>query len=133
LIAKPKSKPLNPLTARAVETIKKEGYHHDGGGLYLRVWPNSPDAAGLSRSWLFRYTVAGNEHWIGLGSAGIVSLVDARSPATSCALSVTKVAIRWPIRLSAPELCRRATLSEGRFTSWLMAPGFHPRPSSYAP
>jgi integrase len=77
-MAKTKSKALNRLTARKVETLKTEGYHHDGGGLYLRVLRSSPETDGVSRSWLFRYTVAGREHWIGLGSAGIVSLADAR-------------------------------------------------------
>jgi integrase len=67
-----KSKVLGRLSARKVETLKTAGYHHDGGGLYLRV------TASGSRSWLFRYATNGGEHWVGLGSAAIVPLADAR-------------------------------------------------------
>jgi integrase len=67
-----KSKALGRLSARKVETVKKAGYHHDGGGLYLRVMGSG------SRSWLFRYATNGREHWVGLGSAAIVSLAEAR-------------------------------------------------------
>ena|SRR5438477_10305509 len=48
------------------------GLHPDGGGLYLQVAP------GGGRSWLFRYSLRGKEHRIGLGSASDVSLKLAR-------------------------------------------------------
>jgi hypothetical protein len=91
----PKSKALNRLTARTVESIKKAGYHHDGGGLYLRVLRNSTEADSLSRSWLFRYTIAGKGHWIGLGSAGIVSLADARIARDELRVARHRGATRW--------------------------------------
>jgi hypothetical protein len=48
------------------------GLHPDGGGLYLQVAP------GGSRSWLYRYSLHGKEHRVGLGSASAVPLKLAR-------------------------------------------------------
>jgi integrase len=48
------------------------GLHPDGNGLYLQVTP------GGSRSWLYRYSLHGKEHRIGLGSASAISLKRAR-------------------------------------------------------
>jgi integrase len=52
------------------------GLHPDGGGLYLQVAP------GGGRSWLFRYSLHGKEHRIGLGSVSAVPLKLARKLAT---------------------------------------------------
>jgi hypothetical protein len=51
------------------------GTHGDGGGLYLAV---KQGATGLTRSWLFRYSVGGRSHWIGLGAYPDISLQRAR-------------------------------------------------------
>jgi integrase len=48
------------------------GLHPDGGGLYLQVAPSG------SRSWLYRYSLYGKEHRIGLGSVSAVPLKLAR-------------------------------------------------------
>jgi integrase len=48
------------------------GLHPDGGGLYLQVAP------GGGRSWLYRYSLHGKEHRIGLGSVSAVPLKLAR-------------------------------------------------------
>jgi integrase len=48
------------------------GLHPDGNGLYLQVTP------GGSRSWLYRYSLHGKEHRIGLGSASAIPLKRAR-------------------------------------------------------
>src|SRR6516162_5121595 len=48
------------------------GRHFDGGGLYLEV--RGPE----SKSWIYRYTLRGQERWHGLGSARDVSLAAAR-------------------------------------------------------
>jgi integrase len=48
------------------------GLHPDGGGLYLQITPSG------SRSWLFRYSLHGKEHRVGLGSARDVPLKLAR-------------------------------------------------------
>lgn len=67
---------LNRLTAFEVRNAG-EGKHADGGGLYLIV------GAKGSRSWIFRYRRRGGtgESEIGLGSAEVVTLKDAREKA----------------------------------------------------
>ena len=59
------------LKALDVERLPP-GLHPDGGGLYLQVAP------GGSRSWLYRYSLHGKEHRVGLGSAKAVTLKLAR-------------------------------------------------------
>lgn len=65
----------NKLTARAVATIKKPGFHSDGGGLYLQVAP------GGGRSWVFRFQRRGRARWMGLGPTELVSLQEGRQKA----------------------------------------------------
>jgi integrase len=65
----------NRLTARTVATIKKTGFHADGGGLYLQVAP----AGG--RSWVYRFYRRGRARWMGLGSTDLISLQNARQKA----------------------------------------------------
>jgi integrase len=62
------------LTAKQVEKAKP-GRYGDGGGLWLQV------SASGSRSWLLRYQRHGKARWMGLGSAKLVTLVDARERA----------------------------------------------------
>lgn len=62
----------NKLTVRQVETLDKPGRYAGGSGLYLQV------AAGGSKSWLFRYMLDGKATAMGLGSASIVTLAEAR-------------------------------------------------------
>jgi integrase len=68
---------LNKLTPRQVAAIKDDGWHSDGGGLYLRV---SDD--GRRRRWIYRYirTIDGKRKVteIGLGAADSVTLARAR-------------------------------------------------------
>ncbi len=68
------ARPINRLSARKVATAGK-GYHADGGGLYLLV----SDAG--TRSWVLRYQRHGKRREMGLGSAAVVSLVEARQSA----------------------------------------------------
>ena len=63
------------LNALAIANANKEGNLHDGGGLYLRV------RADGSKSWAFRYTLAGRKHWMSLGPLRDVSLAEAREQA----------------------------------------------------
>ena len=66
------------LTARAVQTLKSKGRaqrHRDGGGLYLLIAPRG------SKSWVLRTVVKGKRCDIGLGSAALVSLAEARDEA----------------------------------------------------
>jgi integrase len=71
--------PRKPLTAVQVSTIRKPGFHRDPMtvGLYLQV---APAKHGVTRSWAYRYNspLTGKLRWLGLGSAEVVSLADAR-------------------------------------------------------
>ena len=62
------------LTAIGVKNAKP-GRHADGGGLYLMVRPTG------SRSWVLRAQVDGKRKDLGLGSAAVVSLAEARAQA----------------------------------------------------
>jgi integrase len=65
------------LTALSITRAKTPGYMHDGGGLYLQVAP-----AG-SKSWIFRFSLAGKRREMGLGPYPGVSLAAARQAASS--------------------------------------------------
>jgi integrase len=69
---------VNKLSARAVANANKPGLYGDGGGLYLQVSNNG------SKSWLFRFKVAGRSRYMGLGSLNTVSLAKARELAGEC-------------------------------------------------
>lgn len=62
---------INRLSAKAVAGAKK-GYHADGGGLYLLVADTG------TASWVFRFRRAGRLREMGLGSAAVFSLAQAR-------------------------------------------------------
>ena len=62
------------LTARQVATAGT-GYHPDGDGLYLLVAPSG------SRSWVLRYSLRKRAREMGLGSASLYGLADARQRA----------------------------------------------------
>lgn len=65
------SRPINRLSARKLQAAGA-GYHADGAGLYLLVAPEG------SASWVFRYTLKGRKREMGLGSAAVFSLAEAR-------------------------------------------------------
>lgn len=60
------------LSAATVRTIKEPGFYGDGHGLYLKV-----DTSGAKR-WVQRIVIHGKRRDIGLGSASLVSLSEAR-------------------------------------------------------
>ncbi len=62
------------LTARAAMTTKP-GRYGDGGGLYLVVSPSG------ARKWVYRFSFARKVTEMGLGSADVVSLAEARDKA----------------------------------------------------
>ena len=78
-----------PLTAKQVETEKREGYYADGActGLNLQVIQGQ---GRVTRSWLFRYTspTTRTRRELGLGSTRVRSLADARKLATNFRLQV---------------------------------------------
>jgi integrase len=63
------------LTARGVQTQKGAGLFADGGGLYLQVAPTG------AKTWIFRFQLVGRRRDMGLGSAGVYSLAEARQKA----------------------------------------------------
>ena len=69
---------INRLSSRAVATIDKRGRYADGGGLYLQV------SAFDTKAWIFRYTLSGKPHLMGLGSLHTVTLAEAREAAREC-------------------------------------------------
>jgi integrase len=73
---KPAGKHLEKrLSAAFVRTIKDPGFYGDGHGLYLKV-----EASG-ARRWVQRLVIHGKRRDIGLGSASLVSLAEAREAA----------------------------------------------------
>ncbi len=66
---------VHRLSALTVSRENRPGMYPDGAGLYLQV-----SRAG-TRSWIFRYTLAGRTRDMGLGSARDVSLAEARTKA----------------------------------------------------
>lgn len=67
-------RPTNRLTARAVQTARA-GYHADGAGLYLLVTGEG------TASWVFRFRREGRLREMGLGSAAVFTLAEARERA----------------------------------------------------
>jgi integrase len=68
---------LNALVVKAAST---PGYYLDGNGLHLQV------AKSGSKSWVFQFTLNGRRREMGLGSAGVLSLAQARAKAQQCRL-----------------------------------------------
>ena len=68
------------LSAKAVTHARTPGYYADGGGLYLQVSPSG------TKSWVFRYALAGRAREMGLGPLHTVMLADARRRAAACRL-----------------------------------------------
>lgn len=66
-----------PLSATAVKNFHNPGKYYDQHGLFLRIEPTG------SRRWVQRVNVAGRQREIGLGSAELVSLAEARELAVS--------------------------------------------------
>lgn len=66
---------VNKLSAAGVAKERAPGLYGDGGGLYLQV------AKGGSKSWIFRFMIAGKARYMGLGSIDTFSLREARERA----------------------------------------------------
>jgi integrase len=69
------SSDFGKLTPTQVMRLSKPGRYADGGKLYLQV-----SVRGV-KSWIFRYTINGAEHYMGLGALHTVSLDQAREKA----------------------------------------------------
>lgn len=89
------ARPINKLSARAVDALSSRGRHSDGGGLYLKVLPDG------RRQWVFMYRWQGKQKEMGLGAFlpvsvpkgeryEFVSLADARQKATVARAALDK-------------------------------------------
>jgi len=63
---------LNRLTDVAVRKAMSPGWYADGGGLYLRVYPDG------ARRWVFVFTVGGRRREMSLGPLADLTLAEAR-------------------------------------------------------
>lgn len=71
---------IEKLSPLAVSKATKPGYYGDGAGLWLQV------SASGSKSWIFRYTLAGKQREMGLGATHTITLAAARAQAKQCRL-----------------------------------------------
>jgi integrase len=76
---------LHRLTPRQVESIKKDGWHSDGGGLYLRI-----SDQGRRRRWVYRFIRSGKVTEIGLGASDAITLARAREERKRLAETVSE-------------------------------------------
>lgn len=60
------------LTAKKIASLKEPGFYGDGEELYLKI------GAGGARSWILRTVVHGHRRDLGLGSASLTPLSEAR-------------------------------------------------------
>jgi integrase len=106
---------IGKLSAAAVKNAVQRGYYGDGGGLYLQVGLTG------SKSWVFRYKVAGKLYEMGLGALHTVGLAEARTRARQCRehrldglnpLAVRKAA-RMQTNLDAAKAMSFAACAEG--------------------
>ncbi|MEL7461963.1 MAG: integrase arm-type DNA-binding domain-containing protein [Pseudomonadota bacterium] len=92
------------LTAAFVNSVKEPGKYHDGKGmgLLLLVKPSG------SKSWVQRLTIRGRRREIGLGSASLVTLAEARD----AALENKRAAIRGGDPIADRDRVRKALTFE---------------------
>ena len=75
---------VRKLSAKLVENLSSPGYYGDGDGLWLQI------SNGGSKSWVFRFTLAGKRRQMGLGCLNAVSLSIARERAGQCRLLLSE-------------------------------------------
>ena len=68
------------LSATFVRGLKRPGKYYDGGGLMLQATSTRAKDV-VTKTWLFRYQLDHRERQMGLGSARVVSLAEARAKA----------------------------------------------------
>ncbi|MBR0809354.1 integrase arm-type DNA-binding domain-containing protein [Bradyrhizobium japonicum] len=68
------------LSATFVRGLKTPGKFGDGGGLMLQATPTKTKGT-VTKAWLYRYQIDQRERYMGLGSASVVSLAEAREAA----------------------------------------------------
>ena len=85
------------LSASFVKGLRKPGKHYDGGGLMLLAAATARKGV-VNKAWLFRFQIDKRERVMGLGSARVVSLAEARAKANECRklLATVKLIARLP-------------------------------------
>src|SRR5260221_2772469 len=68
------------LSATFVRGLKQPGKFGDGGGLMLQATATQTKGV-VTKAWLYRYQIDKHERYMGLGSARVVSLAEARAKA----------------------------------------------------
>ena len=98
------------LSAKKVERVKAKGRYADGTlpGLYLQV------SARGAKSWLLRYEIDGRKRWMGLGSASVFSLKEARERARSARQKISDKID--PLELRRAERVKQAQASARALT-----------------
>ena len=71
---------MGSAQATFVRGLKKPGKYYDGGGLMLQATPTGTKGV-VTKAWLFRFQIDQRERFMGLGSARVVSLAEARAKA----------------------------------------------------
>lgn len=75
---------MGQLTALKIKSLKEPGRYYDGDGLLLQI------GNGGARSWILRSQVGKKRREIGLGSAKLISLADAREAAHAIRVQLAK-------------------------------------------
>ncbi|WP_161535236.1 integrase arm-type DNA-binding domain-containing protein [Bradyrhizobium sp. LCT2] len=92
------------MSASFVRGVKAPGKYYDGGGLLLSVAPTTTPGE-VNKSWLYRYQIDKRERVMGLGSARVVSLSEARAKANDArkllASGIDPIADRDAARMAA--------------------------------
>jgi hypothetical protein len=87
-----------------VRGLKKPGKYYDGGGLMLQATPTKTKGV-VTKAWLYRFQIDHRERFMGLGSARVVSLAEARAQANAArqqlAAGVDPLAARNSARMAA--------------------------------
>ncbi|WP_095203209.1 tyrosine-type recombinase/integrase [Mesorhizobium carmichaelinearum] len=86
------SRTINNLSAAEVSKKKEPGMYADGGGLYLQVAKRTSKTAAdgdVTKSWIFRFMLAGKARYMGLGDVNTFSLKEARDRARAARQKVT--------------------------------------------
>ena len=75
------SRAIHRLSAADLKR-RKPGKYADGGGLWLQITEGADGQP--CRSWIFRYTIAGRDRYMGLGPLALIGLSEARELALRC-------------------------------------------------
>jgi integrase len=103
------------LSALMVARVVAPGDYCDGAGLWLQVTPSG------SKSWIFRFTIAGRRFHMGLGSLRDVPLAQARELARDCGRRVRLGANPLAERRGAVEALRLANAQKMTFDACAQA------------